>query len=766
MASYDGEVVIRINLEDTEVDSKLGKLEQKTNSFSTSLKSLLSAVGITQALSKGFDLVRNSISSAMDRLDTMDQFNRVMTTMTGSSEIAAQALEEVRDTVTGTAYGLDVAASSVQKFVTSGMDISKATEQISIWGDAVAFYGKGTNESLQNVTDALSKMVAKGKVEMDQLNRLTDEGIPAVQIFADYVGRSMEDVQNDLSNGKISADEFVTVLGEAMTNGTSKFASIAGAAQEAGSSWSGTIDNMKAAITRGMTDIIESIDSSLESMGLPTMKEMIAEFGSSVEDIMGDVADAIPGAIEAIGELINKLQELSPIIVGVTAAFVAFKTAMTISSLLTTLTTGFSLLSTVISNLGVGGAIKMLMGFASPATLAVTAITGIVAAIVYLWNTSEGFREFWTNVWNSIVNFLSGAVDSIVGFFTKTIPQAWDDFKQGVQDVVDTVVETFQDFIDSIAEFFTVTIPEFVQGVIEWFNQLPYNIGLAIGQIIGYIANLGLRLVEFITVDIPNFINGIITWFSQLPANVWIWLTDVINKIITWGSSIYTSATTWVSNTINGIVTWFSQLPGNIWAWLTDAVGKVGEWGSNMLSKGKEAAKQVVDGIVEKMKELPGQMIEIGKQLIQGLWDGIVSVKDWIFDKIGDFGNGIIDGFKSVFGINSPSRIMRDMIGKFLPPGIAVGFEMAMPDTEKQMSRKLSDLNTTLSREADLSLGKLSAEVEYKTAVQAAKDSDFRAYIANELNIDYDKLGNATAKAIRDADITLELNNREIGRIT
>ena len=109
---------------------------------------------------------------------------------------------------------------------------------------------------------------------------------------------------------------------------------------------------------------------------------------------------------------------------------------------------------------------------------------------------------------------------------------------------------------------------------------------------------------------------------------------------------------------------------------------------------------------------------------------------------------------------------MRDMIGKFLPPGIAVGFEMAMPDTEKQMSRKLSDLNTTLSREADLSLGKLSAEVEYKTAVQAAKDSDFRAYIANELNIDYDKLGNATAKAIRDADITLELNNREIGRIT
>ena len=105
----------------------------------------------------------------MDRIDTMDQFTRTMTTMTGSSKIAEQALVKIKDTVTGTAYGLDVAAQSCQKFVTSGMSMDKATGQVKTWADAVAFYGDGTNETYANVTDAIAKMVAQGKVQGDQL---------------------------------------------------------------------------------------------------------------------------------------------------------------------------------------------------------------------------------------------------------------------------------------------------------------------------------------------------------------------------------------------------------------------------------------------------------------------------------------------------------------------------------------------------------------------------------------------------------------------
>ncbi|MCB6554742.1 hypothetical protein LI168_16150, partial [Desulfovibrio desulfuricans] len=83
--------------------------------------------------------------------------------------------------------------------------------------------------------------------------------------------------------------------------------------------------------------------------------------------------------------------------------------------------------------------------------------------------------------------------------------------------------------------------------------------------------------------------------------------------------------------------------------------------------------------MVQKAKELPGKMVDIGINLVKGLWEGIKNVKDWILDKISGFCDGILNGMLDFFDIGSPSKLMRDMIGKWLPPGIAVGFEMAMP---------------------------------------------------------------------------------------
>ncbi len=102
-----------------------------------------------------------------------------MTAITGSSETAAEALDRTNEAVTGTAYGLDVAESAVQNFVTRGADTNDATRYIESWGDAVAFYGDGTNEQLTNVSDALGKMLSTNKVTMDQVYRLYDAGIAA-----------------------------------------------------------------------------------------------------------------------------------------------------------------------------------------------------------------------------------------------------------------------------------------------------------------------------------------------------------------------------------------------------------------------------------------------------------------------------------------------------------------------------------------------------------------------------------------------------------
>ena len=189
------------------------------------------------------------------------------------------------------------------------MDLSKATKSVGIWADAVSFYGKGTNEQLETVTDALAKMRTKGTVEMEQLNRLFDVGINATGIYAKAVGRNAADVADDLSAKTITTEQFLDVVEKAMAEGTNGVDKIAGAALKAGASWTGTIDNMKAATTRGVLSIMQAIDDMLSKNKLPQMREMISQFGKGAEATMNAIANGIKN-LKDVGALIPQIGAL------------------------------------------------------------------------------------------------------------------------------------------------------------------------------------------------------------------------------------------------------------------------------------------------------------------------------------------------------------------------------------------------------------------------------------------------------------------------
>lgn len=289
--------------------SSLSGIQSASEGATSSIMKIASGIGVFKALSASANLVKSSISSAMGRQDTMEAFNRTITQITGSAENATKALEDLKKITKGTAYGLDIAAKATQNFVTRGMDLSKATKSVGIWADAVSFYGKGTNEQLETVTDALAKMRTKGTVEMEQLNRLFDVGINAVGIYAKAVGRNAADVQEDLSAKTITTEQFLDVVEKAMAEGTNGVDKIAGAALQAGSSWTGTIDNMKAATTRGVLSIMQAIDNMLSKNKLPQMREMISQFGKTAEATMNVIAGGIEN-LKDVGALIPQIGAL------------------------------------------------------------------------------------------------------------------------------------------------------------------------------------------------------------------------------------------------------------------------------------------------------------------------------------------------------------------------------------------------------------------------------------------------------------------------
>lgn len=310
-------------------------------------------------------------------------------------------------------------------------------------------------------------------------------------------------------------------------------------------------------------------------------------------------------------------------------------------------------------------------------------------------------------LWEMIGPVLQEAFQPVIDFFTVTIPEAWNALVgifQGIPEwwsgIWDQIGQFFTDCWDGIVSFFTDTLPGIIQSAIDWFNDLPYNIGLALGNAIAAILQFGVDAWNWVTTEVPKIITGIIDWFAKLPGRIWTWLTDVISKIGSWGSDMFNKAKSAASNTITAVVDFFSQMPGKIWTWLTNAVTKVGQWGKDMLAKAKTGVSDTVNGVVNGFKNLPSKIYEVGSNLVKGLWNGIQSVKDWILGKISGFVGGIMDGIKGFFGIHSPSTLMRDEVGKFLPPGITVGMDKAMPaalrDIEGQIDAMMGKAQTTV----------------------------------------------------------------------
>lgn len=270
-------------------------MDQAANKTSTLKETMLGMAGAQLAMkgvAKTWNLISSSVGSAMNRIDTMDQFNRTMELMTGSTDTAAEALDRVNTAVKGTAYGLDVASSAVQGFVSSGKDVNESIDTVVNWGDALATFGQASNENLNSVSVALQKMSNSGKVSMENIRMLTDRGIPALEIFADATGQTVSEVTGAMSKGELSTQEFLDAMNRAFTEGTERFPAVVGAAKEAGASWSATFGNMRAAVTRGVQSIITSIEDGRAKSDLPGMKNAVSTFGKSVEKALKTVAKA------------------------------------------------------------------------------------------------------------------------------------------------------------------------------------------------------------------------------------------------------------------------------------------------------------------------------------------------------------------------------------------------------------------------------------------------------------------------------------------
>lgn len=184
-----------------------------------------------------------------------------------------------------------------------------------------------------------------------------------------------------------------------------------------------------------------------------------------------------------------------------------------------------------------------------------------------------------------------------------------------------------------------------------------------------------------------NAVNEVLNGVWNIVKNIFNNIKNLITKI--------------VPETISNIVNWFAKLPSKIWTTLVNVVSKIKIWGSNLYSAGLSAAKQLVQSVVNGVASLPNKILNIGQNLVRGLWNGISQMGGWLWNRITGWANDILGSISSFFGIHSPSTVMEDYVGKNLVAGMGEGVIRNAKMVLNPMKSLVNDMTSTLSPNID-----------------------------------------------------------------
>ncbi|MBQ3428035.1 MAG: phage tail tape measure protein [Clostridia bacterium] len=394
-----------------------------------------------------------------------------------------------------------------------------------------------------------------------------------------------------------------------------------------------------------LADSIDNCGGSAQEMAdtqLDNLSGQVTLLKSALESAAISIGDVITPyvrkAVEIVQELVDKFNELPEstkkiiVVVGAVVAAIG-PTLVVVGKLMQSVGSIMTMAPKIqgaISGLqGTFSAITGVLGGLSAPILAIVAAIGVlVAAFVTLWNTNDEFREKVIGIWEEVKAKFDEFCNNVVELLNSLGFQFSD-----ITEVIKAVWEGFCNFFAPIFE--------------AVFAQIADILKAAIDVICGILE----IFIGVFTGDWSKAWDGVKTVFSA-----------IINLI---------SAT--FKNFVDLIGGLLGKLVDAIKTAFSKALDAAKTWVKNLGQKGKEAITSLIDNVISAGKSIPGKMLEIGKNIVQGVWNGIVNAKDWFTNKVKDFFGSIVTTAKEVLGIHSPSTVMEDKVGYQIPPGLGRG---------------------------------------------------------------------------------------------
>lgn len=336
----------------------------------------------------------------------------------------------------------------------------------------------------------------------------------------------------------------------------------------------------------------------------------------------------------------------------------------------------------------IGGLLSTLTPFISQIGSGLTgALSGSETAATDLAN---GISGAMTTILDAIVATMPNIINAVVTM----VPELLNSLVQQLPVILETLMQMLSDIAIALSDMMPILIPSLIDGVIMCAHTLLDNIDTMI--------DAGMKLIDGVG-------DGIVNAFPKIINN----LPSLINKLV---RAIATNAPKFLSTGLELIL----KLGAGLIKAIPDLIKKVPE---------------IISAIVDGLKDSFGDIVETGKDLVRGLWQGISDMVGWIIDKVKGFGSSVLNGLKSFFGINSPSKLMEEQIGKNLALGIGKGFDDNIAEVNDKIVEAMNfdgaNVNVHSNNTGDRTNG--GQVIVYQTNNYSQAHSRFEIYKSKQL---------------------------------
>lgn len=624
----------------------------------------------------------------------------------GGIDLAA-ASDMVTDAMSALGMGVDEAGTMVDQMAktasTTNTSVAQLGEGILTIG-ATAKTVKGGTAELNTALGILANNGIKGAEGGTHLRNVilslqnpTDKAAACMEQLGldvyDSEGnmRSLNDILGDLNTSMdgMTAAEKSNIIGQIFNK--TDLSSVNALLANTGSTW----DDLQQSIIDSGGAAQQMADTQLDNLQgqITILKSALEGLAISFGELLLPAIKMIVGWVQKFVDWLNGMDEgtkkvvttiallaaaLGPVLIVIGKVVSAVGTIMTIvpkvAGVINTVKTAFAALNTTM--------------LANPIFLIIAAITALVAAFIYLWNTNEDFRQFWINLWENVKEVAIAVWEAIKNFFTaaweaisSTAQAVWNGIKdffsglwEGIKTIFSTVVEVIKTIITTYFNIYKTIITTVLNAIKTVFTTIWNGIKTVVTTVVTAIQTFITTAWNAIKNTVTTVLNAIKTVITTVWNAIKSAVTTVVNAIKNVISTVWNGIKNTVSTVVNGIKNTVSTVFNNIKSSISGTMG-------NIVSVIKSGFNNAISFITS----LPSKALQWGKDMIMGIVNGIKSC----IGAVGDAVSSVANKIKSFLHFSVPDE------------GPLTDYESWMPDFMKGLAKGIEDSKRMVAKAVD-----------------------------------------------------------------